>query len=374
MKLGIIGAGGWGTTLAIVYSHFGHDVSLWSYDKDVISDIKENGINKYLTETIIDSNGDEIRKEIPIAVNFEVTNNIKKCVDNAEIIIHATPSDFAESIFEEYYKSIQNNASIIIATKGVLFNDKDNQINFISDFFREKLNSIDKKDKKNKNKIFALAGANIAGPIARLEKYSTANIAVDSGSIRDAVNMAEYLNNDVLRLIPSTFIKNIQINSTLKNIYTIGIATCIGLGISNKNNVADAKALALTEFRKITKYILGRCYYEAIICPSGIADLDTTIESIDGRNRTFGYQLGRTIKEGGVSVEQAINESYKKMGGKIVEGFKNTERMYKYLEKKPNQIKNLPFLKAIYNVLFKHPDHKHPDPYKTYKKVFEAAK
>src|SRR5712691_1885529 len=106
-RIAIIGAGSWGTALAVIAARAGHDVRLWSRNEVVVDSINRDHVNPfYLTGA-------------PIPKNVRATKDIIEVVDEAELVVLAAPSHVTRGILNAMAPAIRPEMIILSATKGI---------------------------------------------------------------------------------------------------------------------------------------------------------------------------------------------------------------------------------------------------------------
>ncbi len=106
MNIGVIGAGGWGTTLANLLAEKSYKVNLWAFEKDVVDDINNKRENS------------QFLKGVKLSENISATNDLKEAVSGKDIIITAIPSAFLRDMAKKISKSIDKDSIIVSVTKG----------------------------------------------------------------------------------------------------------------------------------------------------------------------------------------------------------------------------------------------------------------
>src|SRR5690349_10808227 len=106
-RIAIIGAGSWGTALAVIAARAGHEVTLWSRDPDVVTSINDQRINsRYLTS-------------VSIPERVTATNEIAIALDKASLVLLAAPSHAARGLLNAMSPSIDETALIVSVSKGI---------------------------------------------------------------------------------------------------------------------------------------------------------------------------------------------------------------------------------------------------------------
>jgi glycerol-3-phosphate dehydrogenase (NAD(P)+) len=107
MRISVLGAGGWGTALAIVLHNNGHNVTLWEYKRSYAKTLSKTRINKvYLP-------GIKLPKEI------KITNSLEDAVENMHMIVLAIPSQYIRSVLQKLKKSDFTDTILVSVAKGI---------------------------------------------------------------------------------------------------------------------------------------------------------------------------------------------------------------------------------------------------------------
>lgn len=308
-KITIVGAGSWGTTLAILLSEKNYKVSLWCRRKELAEEINELRENK------------QYLNKVKIPENVTATNSIMEAIDGSNIIVFAVPSTFFRNIAKSYAKLIPKDSIILHVTKGMEDSGKT-------------MSAVLKEELGEKTKIAVMSGPNHAKEVIR--KLPTATvIASENKEIRTYLcnvfstpNFKPYPHDDVI---------GVELCGIIKNIIAIAIGVCDGLNFGY-NAKGSILTLGLSEMGAIGKKLGAKratCYGLA-----GVGDLVATCFSRYSRNRHFGYMLskGKNPKE--------ITEG---MHGMVAEGFTNTKVIYEICIK--NKI-NAPLIAQTYKVIY----------------------
>jgi glycerol-3-phosphate dehydrogenase (NAD(P)+) len=284
-KVGVLGAGAFGTSLAILLSKF-HEVFLFSAIKEHAESLKSSRENGFLK-------GFQIPEEI------DVISCIKGI--NFDYILWCFPVAPSISILKELAVDIDKKIPIIICSKGICENGK-----FLSEEFEEILRG---------NDIGVLSGPNFAIDIASL-KFSAADVGFKDLAISKKV--CSDLSNKFMNLIPRDDMIGIQVAGAVKNVIAIacGILSSVDGG---QNSLAALITIGLQEMVSIGEKLGARM--ETFYSLSGIGDLLLTASSETSRNMQFGKRLGlgesvdhifatsNSVNEGAVCVDHIVHIS-----------------------------------------------------------------
>lgn len=309
-KIGIIGAGSWGTTLAILLGEKGYKIHLWARRKELADEINRTNENK------------QYLKNIKIPKTVIATNSIQDAVEGSDIAIFVVPSNFLRNIAKSFSKFADKDIIVVHGVKG------------LEESSGKTMSLVLEEELPKEIKIAVLSGPNHSEEVSR--KLPTATvIASENEDVRKL--LCKTFHTPYFKPYPHHDVVGVEICSVVKNIVALAIGVCDGLN-SGDNAKASILTLGLSEMGTITKQFGAKkatCYGLA-----GIGDLVVTCYSRYSRNRFFGEMLGN-----GKTVEQANEE----MGGMVAEGIKNTKTIYEFCKKKG--IETL-LISQVYGVLY----------------------
>src|SRR5436189_3790962 len=107
MEIAVLGAGGWGTTLAILLHHNRHKVTLWEYDKEYAHTLDEFRENFYFLPKV------SIPKEI------QITNDVGKAIHKKELVVVSTPTQFIRGVITDIKETDMTNRLVLSVSKGI---------------------------------------------------------------------------------------------------------------------------------------------------------------------------------------------------------------------------------------------------------------
>jgi glycerol-3-phosphate dehydrogenase (NAD(P)+) len=311
MNIAVIGAGGWGTTLANLLAEKGK-VKLWAFEKEIVEEIKEKRENS------------QFLPEIKLSENIEPTNDLKEAVEDKEIIITAIPSSFLRNMAKEISKYISQDTIVISVTKGL----EDISFKRMSEILEEELH----------NKVVALSGPNHAEEISR--KIPAATV-IASKHLDILPKIKDALETQYFKVYPHDDIIGIEICGAIKNITAVAVGVCDGLKLGD-NVKASIITLGLTEMNRVGKFFgAKRATFYGL---AGVGDLVATCTSKHSRNRF----VGEKIAQG-----KSFEEIKKEMHGMVAEGIKTTKSAYDLAQKENI---DLPLTTQIYKVLYEKKD------------------
>ena len=304
-KIGIAGAGAFGTALAISYSKF-NSVVLFSAFKDHVESLQKSGKNEFCEDFII-----------PEEVSFDILENIRK--HNFDYIFWSFPVKPSIQLLESIKIYLKTSVPIIICSKGLTQNN-----GFLVDEFIKILGED--------FKVGFLSGPNFAVDIASY-KFSSADIGfLDE---KTAKICTKELSNENFKLFACKDVIGMQISSAVKNVVAIACGIMHGLSFG-QNALAYCLTAGLKEMSALG-IALGadiNTFYGL----SGLGDLVLTASSTTSRNMTFGTRLAS-----GEKIEDILSS-----GNSVCEGTGTVKQIIE-IAKKFNI--DLPICKAVYEIL-----------------------
>ncbi len=307
-SIGVLGAGSWGTALALELDGKGHSVSLWMRRKKQLEEILHTGENsRYLPE-------------INIADSIVLTNDIAKGIRGKKIILLAVPTQRVREIINKLRPYISPEQIILNAAKGI----EANRHLRVSQIVEEELPG---------QPYAIISGPSHAEEVAR-DIPTTVVVASKDRKIAEYVQ--DVFNTASFRVYTNPDVIGVELGGALKNVIAFGAGVTDGLGYGD-NARAALMTRGISEIARLGKALGAK---EATFGGlSGIGDLIVTCTSMHSRNRRAGILIGQ-----GKSLEDTLEEV-----GMVVEGITTTEVVYQLAQK--HQIE-MPITKEIYNVLY----------------------
>lgn len=307
-KIGILGAGTWGTALAILLSDNGHDVTLWT---KIENEAKA-----------LDSSRDNI-KNLPGATlpnDLKITLDLKEACTDKEILVMAVASPYVRATSKEASPLIKEGQIIVNVSKGI----EDGTLLTLADIIREEIPQAN---------VAVMSGPSHAEEVSR--RIPT-TIVVGAASKETARFIQDAFMNEVFRVYTSPDMIGIELGASLKNVIALAAGIIDGLGMGD-NTKAALMTRGIAEISRLG-IKMGGCM-ETFAGLSGIGDLFVTCTSRHSRNRQAGYLIGKgyTLEE----VKKEVNQ--------VIEGV-NTARAALALAKKYEV--EMPIVEQINLVLF----------------------
>jgi len=279
-SIAVIGAGSWGTALAIHLARNQQQVRLWGNEDEHLQTMQQTRCNQHYLPGI----------ELP--ENISVCNDMDSAITGAEDILIVVPSHAFRLVIQEIKKYSQDNTGLIWASKGL---DPQNTL-LLHDVLKEELGPRDN--------IAVLSGPSFAMEVA--QGLLTA-VTLASPSETFAEHCYERFHNDKFRVYLSDDLIGVQLGGTVKNVIAIATGVSDSLG-----NGANARAAIITRgLAEMTALGLAMgAKRETFTGLATLGDIVLTCCDDQSRNRRYGLALGR-----GESSEQALESI-----GQVVEG------------------------------------------------------
>ena len=307
-KISIIGAGSWGTTLAVLLGEKGFDVKLWARREELANEIEVKRENaQYLPG-------------IKIPKNVIEDHSLKDVINGSEIIITTIPSEFLRSAIKQI-KPYFKNQIVVSTTKGL----EHHSCKRMSQVIEDELGNA---------RIAMLSGPNHAEEVSM--KMPTASV-VASKDKKACKIAAEALATPYFKLYQLNDVIGVEICGALKNISAIATGVVDGFGFGD-NARASIITLGLMEMNNFGRHFGAK--RGTVYGLAGVGDLIATCISRHSRNRFVGEQLAKS---------KPMEEIKKEMHGMVAEGISTTKAVYEYSSKHNIE---MPLTHQAYEVLF----------------------
>ncbi len=316
MKISVLGAGSWGTTLACLLANNGHQVYLWEINKQAAEKLDKERVIPFI-------GGANIPKSIVISSDLNIINE-------TDAVLFVVPSHFLRATVNSIkdLKIDLGKKLIISATKGIENNTLLRVSQIIEEIYPD-----------TKDKIVALSGPSHAEEVS---KQIPTVVTSASKTEELAIKVRDLFMNDYFRVYTQDDIVGVELGASLKNVFAVAGGIIDGLNFGD-NTKAAIISRGLKELISLGVALGGK--EKTFYGLSGVGDLMVTCFSKHSRNRNLGEMLAK-----GKTLEQAEKEL--KM---VAEGVKTCMSAYQ-LGKKLNI--ELPIINQVYEVLFNNKDAK----------------
>ena len=290
-KIAVIGAGAWGTAIAIVLGRKGtHQVSLWAHEPEVRESINTRHVNELFL----------LGDPIPEAVT--ATNSFEDALSDTNVVVSVMPSHHTRRVFQAMLPHLRPEMLFVSATKGIENDTFLRMTEVIADVVQQARQGFSPR-------IGALSGPTFAKEVA--ENHPTALTVASNDHELGEVVQREF-SDPRFRVYTNTDVVGVELGGALKNIVAIAAGVCDGLGLGH-NPVAALITRGLAEITRLVVACGGRP--ETMAGLAGLGDLVLTCTGGLSRNRTVGVELGRG---------RNLNDIIAGMHGMVAEGVLTT--------------------------------------------------
>lgn len=271
-KIGVIGAGSWGTALSLVLAKNGKQVTLWSIMAQEIAMLKEKHEHTEKLPGVI----------LPKNVSF--TTDLKETIEGSEMLVLAVPSVFTRSTAKSMAPFVKEGQIIVCVAKGI----EEDTLMTLTDIVAEEIPVCD--------------AAVMCGP-SHAEEVGTGlptTVVAGAKTKATAEKIQDAFMNEVFRVYTSPDVLGMELGGALKNVIALAAGMADGLGYGD-NTKAALITRGITEISRLAMKMGARS--ETIFGLTGIGDLIVTCESRHSRNRKAGMLMGQ-----GLTMEEATKE------------------------------------------------------------------
>ncbi len=311
MKIGILGAGSWGTTLAELLHGSGRTVTLWSWSERDVRNMRITGRNTvYLPD-------------VAIPPDMHVTADLADATAFMDMLVIATPSQFVRGVLARIPRESLGEPLIVNVAKGI----ENGTLLRMSELVRDVLPQL------SPDRYAVLSGPSHAEEVCL--RRPTVLVAA-STSVDTAASVTETFMTESLRIYAGSDVAGVELGGSLKNVIAIGAGICDGSHYGD-----NAKAALITrgiaEIRRLGEVLGANPHTFAGL--SGLGDLIVTTMSRHSRNRYVGEEIGkgRPVKDvlAGMSM--------------VAEGVDTTRSAHELAQKHGVE---MPIVREMYEILF----------------------
>jgi glycerol-3-phosphate dehydrogenase (NAD(P)+) len=267
-EIAIIGAGAWGTALAIVAGRTGnHHVRLWAHEPEVRESVQSRRVNDLFLPD----------QAIPQTVHG--TNDLPAALEGAEIVISVMPSHHCRMLFTRMKPYLSEQMIFVSASKGL---EADSLLRMT-----EVIAQVLEGENGFRLRVGAMSGPSFATEVARGDPTA---ITIASPDLDLAQTVQQALSDPRFRLYTNDDVVGVELGGALKNVIAIAAGVCDGVGLGH-NSAAALITRGLAEMTRLVVACGGQ--RDTMSGLAGLGDLVLTCTGGLSRNRTVGVELGR---------------------------------------------------------------------------------
>lgn len=310
-KVTVLGAGAWGTALALQAHYADNDVTLWAYLQEEKDDIDQHGENKGRLPGV------------KIPQDISVTCDLAKAAQG-DVLLVVTPAQAIRGFLTSLKEHLKPETCIVFCSKGIEISTGA----LITDICEEIIPTTP---------IAILSGPNFATEIA-MGAPGAATLAAKT--LEQAEELSTLLSSPTFRVYPSTDIMGVQVGGALKNVVAIASGLVSGAGFGENLRAA----LITRGLEEMVRFGVKKgAKRETFMGLSGMGDLILCAMSTTSRNMNFGFELGKN----------AQNNEKSKEGTVLTEGAHTVKAVRKLTQE---QGIDMPICEAVYRVLYEGKD------------------
>lgn len=313
-KIAVLGAGSWGSILANLLDENGHNVSLWSYDADQVTELNTKHTNLQYIQNFTYSE------------SLKTYVNIEKSLEGATTILFVVPTHAIREVASNVAKILEKThvkPFLIHASKGI----EQGTYKRISEILAEEIPA------RLTNSITVLSGPSHAEDVARKD---ITLVTAASSDFWAANHVQKLFMNNYFRVYTNPDVIGVEIAAALKNIIALGTGALTGLGYGD-NAKAALMTRGLAEISRLGTFLGANP--KTFVGLAGIGDVIVTGTSKNSRNFRAGNELGQ-----GISLQDVIDHM-----GMVIEGVNTTKAAY---ELALQHSVDMPITESIYKILY----------------------
>lgn len=311
MRIGVIGAGSWGTALANLLAHNQHQVTLWGYEHDLVERMGQSHVN------------DLYLPGIDLCPELGFTASIAEATRGADLVLMVPPSQVLRHVVADVWPELGSETLLVTASKGI----ENETLMLMSEVVAEL------GPPGIMQRAAFLSGPSFAREVAQQIPTAVA-VAADVETV--ATRVQEVFSNQSFRVYTNDDVVGIELGGALKNVIAIAAGVSDGLGFGH-NARAALITRGLAEITRLGAAKGGKAATFAGL--AGMGDLVLTCTGDLSRNRTVGLELGR-----GKSLQEILDGM-----NMVAEGVKTTLSAWQLAERLGVEA---PIIEQMYQILY----------------------
>ena len=309
-RIGVIGAGSWGTTLANLLARKGLDVTLWAYEAELVEEMRATRVNSLFLPGI------------ELAPGLSFTNSLEEAATRKDFLVLVSPSQVMRGVLAQLAPLLRPGVVLVNASKGIEL---------------DTLMTMDQVCAAVLPPEVARCFSVLSGPSFAREvslEMPTAVVAA-SGDAAVAAAVQRLFTTPSFRVYTNTDVVGVEIGGALKNVIAVAAGISDGLGLGH-NTRAALITRGLAEMTRLGLSMGAQA--ETFAGLAGMGDLVLTCTGDLSRNRTVGMKLGQGMKLADILGEMRM----------VAEGVKTAESAYRLARRTGVE---MPITEKVYQVL-----------------------
>ena len=310
-RVGVIGAGAWGTALAHLMATKGCPVRLWAFEPEVAGEINARHENTiYLPKVVL-------------PVTLYATNSLAEALEEVELVISVVPSHVLRGVIGEAAPFLPEGVPIVSATKGI----ENGSLMTMSEVLEDVLPMV------YHPMLTFLSGPSFAKEVVALQPTA---VSVAARFERVAEQVQREVSSQYFRVYTTNDVVGVELGGALKNVIAIAAGAAIGAGLGH-NAMAGLITRGLAEINRLA--IRRGANPLTLAGLSGMGDLVLTCTGGLSRNRLVGMKLGQ-----GMKLTQIVDEMRQ-----VAEGVKTTRAAWELAQREGVE---MPITETVYQTLY----------------------
>lgn len=314
-KIGVIGAGSWGTTLANLLAKKGPDVTLWAYEPELVAEMRVTRVNTLFLPGV------------ELSSNLAFTNSLEEAATGKDLLVLVSPSQVMRSVLTQLTPFLRPGVILVNASKGIELDTLMTMDQVCAAVLPPEL----------AGRFCVLSGPSFAREVA--QEMPTAVVAA-SADPEAAALVQRLFTASYFRVYTNSDVVGVEIGGALKNVIALAAGISDGLGLGH-NTRAALITRGLAEMNRLGRAMGAEAATFAGL--AGMGDLVLTCTGDLSRNRTVGMKLGQGMRLAEILGEMRMvaegvktAESAWRLAGRIGVDMPITQKVYQVLyEDKP---------------------------------------
>lgn len=311
MKIGVIGAGSWGTALANRAAANGHATVLWAYEPELVSSMRSSGFNQLFLP------------DIKLQPSLQYTGDLAEAAADADLLLLVTPTQVMRSVLEQLSPSLMPQVPLVSASKGIELGTLCTVSQICVQLMGEAV----------LQRFVVLSGPTFAREVA-LGLPSL--IVAGSASQAAACQVQTAFSSPEFRVYTSEDTIGVELGGAVKNVIAIAAGIADGLGFGH-NTRAALITRGLAEIKRLGRVMGAQDATFAGL--AGMGDLVLTCTGDLSRNRTVGVKLGQGLTLKAIMAEMRM----------VAEGVKSAESVHALAQRLGVE---MPITHKVYEILY----------------------